>query len=110
MLMPGSPQVLKSIGMNWRRLMTVVVFNVMILFLYGICGLLFFESQDPIFETHRAKTDCSTLLQCFLSYTCDRLTCPLISFRVHQATNLVATESLCENPNCHSGAFQRCNY
>lgn len=56
--------VVTSIVGNWKRLGSVALFLIMIMFWYGMSGLLYFENIEG-----NTNSRCRTLLECFVSYS-----------------------------------------
>ena len=56
--------VIVSIVGNWRRLGSVGMFLIMMMFWYGMSGFLFFENLPD-----NDGNSCRTLLECFVSYS-----------------------------------------
>lgn len=63
--------VLSSFTGNWRRLSTVFMFMVLVMLLFAISAFMIFENADDMGDE---SGRCTTLLQCFTSYTYRGLT------------------------------------
>ena len=87
---PDLAIVLSSVLMNIRRLTTVFMFTIMVMYFFAISGLLIFETNnadigleilgldldsgleilEPLVPPPPpGKGQCATLMQCFISYT-----------------------------------------